>query len=76
VNGLGDTPLQFSLQALRKQFQEQTITATLQCAANRLAGLTASVPHSVTDRLFVAGRRDGGSRRWIVPAVIFLAGLR
>lgn len=41
VDGLVDTPLRLSLPELRDQFAEHTITATLQCAGNRRAGLIA-----------------------------------
>lgn len=37
VDGLVDTTLRLSLQELREQFSEQTITATVQCAGNRRA---------------------------------------
>lgn len=39
IDGLVDTPAEISLPALREQFAEQTITATLQCAGNRRVGL-------------------------------------
>jgi len=39
VDGLVDQPLELSLADLRERFEEVTLTATLQCAGNRRAGL-------------------------------------
>jgi sulfite oxidase len=41
VDGLVDRELNLSLETLREAFVEQTLTATLQCAGNRRAGLVA-----------------------------------
>ncbi len=41
VSGLVERPLELSLNTLREAFVEQTVTATLQCAGNRRAGLIA-----------------------------------
>jgi sulfite oxidase len=41
VGGRVDRPLELSLADLRARFPEQTLTATLQCAGNRRAGLIA-----------------------------------
>ncbi len=41
VDGLVDHPLTLTLGDLRSQFTPHTLTATLQCAGNRRAGLTA-----------------------------------
>lgn len=39
VDGLVDRPLELSLEELRERFDEAEVTATLQCAGNRRAGL-------------------------------------
>jgi sulfite oxidase len=39
VGGLVERHLELSIEDLRRQFAEQTLTATLQCAGNRRAGL-------------------------------------
>src|SRR5918912_762828 len=41
VHGLVDQELDLSLTTLREAFRERTVTATLQCAGNRRAGLMA-----------------------------------
>src|SRR5919199_6530666 len=41
VHGLVDQELDLSLTTLREAFRERTVTATLQCAGNRRAGLIA-----------------------------------
>jgi sulfite oxidase len=41
VEGLVERELMLSLQTLREAFREQSVTATLQCAGNRRAGLIA-----------------------------------
>ena len=41
VHGLVERELDLSLATLREAFREQTVTATLQCAGNRRAGLIA-----------------------------------
>jgi sulfite oxidase len=41
VDGLVDRPLGLSLTTLREAFREREVTATLQCAGNRRAGLIA-----------------------------------
>src|SRR5919206_1004514 len=41
VDGLVDRPLDLSLPTLREAFREREVTATLQCAGNRRAGLIA-----------------------------------
>jgi sulfite oxidase len=41
VDGLVERPLSLSLTTLREAFVERTVTATLQCAGNRRAGLIA-----------------------------------
>ena len=41
VDGLVERELSLSLETLREAFVEQTLTATLQCAGNRRAGLVA-----------------------------------
>jgi sulfite oxidase len=41
VHGLVERELDLSLTTLREAFREQTVTATLQCAGNRRAGLIA-----------------------------------
>src|SRR5919108_4913541 len=41
VHGLVDRPLELSLATLREAFREREVTATLQCAGNRRAGLIA-----------------------------------
>jgi sulfite oxidase len=41
VHGLVERELSLSLSTLREAFREQTVTATLQCAGNRRAGLVA-----------------------------------
>ncbi|HUA69456.1 MAG TPA: sulfite oxidase, partial [Solirubrobacteraceae bacterium] len=41
VDGLVERELSLSLRSLRETFRERTITATLQCAGNRRAGLIA-----------------------------------
>jgi sulfite oxidase len=41
VNGLVEQELDFSLSTLREAFREREVTATLQCAGNRRAGLMA-----------------------------------
>jgi sulfite oxidase len=41
VDGIVERPLSLSLETLREAFREQTVTATLQCAGNRRAGLIA-----------------------------------
>ncbi len=41
LDGLVQRPLSLSLETLRQAFVEHTITATLQCAGNRRAGLVA-----------------------------------
>ncbi|WP_329459957.1 sulfite oxidase [Streptomyces sp. NBC_01497] len=41
VDGLVDRPLELSLTQLRGEFEEAEVTATLQCAGNRRAGLIA-----------------------------------
>ena len=41
VDGLVERPLDLSLTTLREAFQERDVTATLQCAGNRRAGLMA-----------------------------------
>ena len=41
VDGLVERPLDLSLTTLREAFQERAVTATLQCAGNRRAGLMA-----------------------------------
>jgi sulfite oxidase len=41
VNGMVERELSLSLKTLREAFRERTVTATLQCAGNRRAGLIA-----------------------------------
>jgi sulfite oxidase len=41
VDGLVERPLSLSLETLRSAFAQRTVTATLQCAGNRRAGLIA-----------------------------------
>ncbi len=41
VDGMVERELSLSLKTLREAFREQTVTATLQCAGNRRAGLIA-----------------------------------
>src|ERR1700729_2704615 len=41
VDGMVERELSLSLETLREEFREQTVTATLQCAGNRRAGLIA-----------------------------------
>ncbi len=41
VDGLVERELEFSLLELQRRFDQQTLTATLQCAGNRRAGLMA-----------------------------------
>ena len=41
VSGMVERELSLSLQTLREAFRERTVTATLQCAGNRRAGLIA-----------------------------------
>ncbi len=41
VDGLVERPLTLSLETLKSAFAERTVTATLQCAGNRRAGLIA-----------------------------------
>ena len=41
VHGMVETELSLSLETLREAFRERTVTATLQCAGNRRAGLVA-----------------------------------
>ena len=41
VDGMVDRELSLSLETLREAFRERTVTATLQCAGNRRAGLIA-----------------------------------
>jgi sulfite oxidase len=41
VDGMVDHELSLSLETLREAFRERTVTATLQCAGNRRAGLIA-----------------------------------
>jgi sulfite oxidase len=41
VHGLVERELSLSLETLREAFRERTVTATLQCAGNRRAGLVA-----------------------------------
>jgi sulfite oxidase len=41
VDGMVERELSLSLQTLREAFRERTVTATLQCAGNRRAGLIA-----------------------------------
>ena len=41
VDGLVERELSLSLETLREAFRERTVTATLQCAGNRRAGLIA-----------------------------------
>jgi len=41
VDGLVERELSLSLETLREAFRERTVTATLQCAGNRRAGLVA-----------------------------------
>jgi len=41
VDGLVDRALELSLETLREAFREREVTATLQCAGNRRAGLSA-----------------------------------
>jgi sulfite oxidase len=41
VEGMVERELSLSLQTLREAFRERTVTATLQCAGNRRAGLAA-----------------------------------
>ncbi len=44
VDGLVERELELSLTTLREAFRERTVTATLQCAGNRRAGLIAIRP--------------------------------
>ena len=63
VHGLVERELGLSLVTLREAFRESEVTATLQCAGNRRAGLMAaqiSMP-SGPPRLFKSTRRPSSS---------------
>ncbi|MDO9377263.1 MAG: sulfite oxidase [Nocardioidaceae bacterium] len=44
VDGLVGTPTSFTLKDLRRDFEQHELTATMQCAGNRRAGLAAVAP--------------------------------
>src|SRR3954470_10726785 len=74
VHGLVERELDLSLSTLREAFRERAVTATLQCAGNRRAGLMAirDIPGEAPWVRARPGRRPGAARRgppcWRWPA--------
>jgi sulfite oxidase len=68
VSGMVSCELSLSLRTLHEAFREQTVTATLQCAGNRRAGL---IPPFATSRGKRSGAqalpepRGGQASRWL-----------
>jgi sulfite oxidase len=76
VNGLVDTPLELSLDALREGFAQHEVTAVLQCAGNRRSGLMSvrDIPGKEPwDAGAVGNARWAGAR---LADVLAAAGLR